>query len=170
MFLKTIYEVGRMIEDLKKERERLLERERTLCVFSAFDSEDIEKARPEYDYVKYQEQLGKLDKRIRTLTKEAVTHMVTTKIAEYQDKTILDLLLYMRQLEEKEERLYEKSTHREMERKDNPYKCEYEYINYDKKKVEEEYEKAKTELERIKVYAEFYIYELAYTFESDVKD
>ncbi len=165
MFIRTLFEIGRIIEGLKEDRDRLIEREKTLSLFSAFDREDKETVRPEYDYDEYQEKIEIINKRIRNLTKEAVSYLVNTKIAECGDMTIIDALLYVDELREKEERLYAMKNHQERERKNNPYRAEYEYINYDKSKVEEDYRKTKTELERMKMCVDFYIYELSYDYE-----
>ena len=104
-------------------------------------------------------------KRIRNLTKEAVSYLVDTKVAECGDMTIIDALLYVDELMEKEKRLYAMKTHQERERKNNPYRAEYEYINYDRKRIEEEYLKTKAELERMKMCVDFYIYELSNDYE-----
>ena len=165
MMTKTIFEIREIIEDLKKERGRFIEREKKLSLFSAFDLEDKEAVRPEYNYGEYQEKIEIINKRIRNLTKEAVSCLVNTKVAECGDMTILEALLYVGELREKEERLYAMSTHLEKERKENPNRAEYEYINYDKSKVEEDYRKTKTELERMKMCVDFYIYELSYDYE-----
>ena len=37
MFIRTLFEIGRIIEGLKEDRDRLIEREKTLSLFSAFD-------------------------------------------------------------------------------------------------------------------------------------
>ena len=162
---KTIFEIREIIEGLKKERDRLIEREKKLSLFSLFDSEDKETVRPEYDFERYQEKIDGLNKRIRNLSKEALSYITNTKVAECGDMTILEALLYVGELREKEERLYAMSTHLEKERKENPNRAEYEYINYDKSKVEEDYRKTKTELERMKMCVDFYIYELSYDYE-----
>ena len=162
---KTIFEIRETIEDLKKERGRFIEREKKLSIFSLFDTEDKETVRPEYDFERYQEKIDGLNKRIRNLSKEALSYIVNTKVAECGDMTILEALLYVGELREKEERLYAMSTHLEKERKENPNRAEYEYINYDKSKVEEDYRKTKTELERMKMCVDFYIYELSYDYE-----
>ena len=162
---KTIFEIREIIEDLKKERGRFIEREKKLSLFSAFDLEDKEAVRPEYNYGEYQEKIDGVNKRIRNLSKEALTYITNTKVAECGDMTILEALLYVGELREKEERLYAMSTHLEKERKENPNRAEYEYINYDKSKVEEDYRKTKTELERMKMCVDFYIYELSYDYE-----
>ena len=165
MMTKTIFEIREIIEDLKKERGRFIEREKKLSLFSAFDLEDKEAVRPEYNYGEYQEKIDGVNKRIRNLSKEALSYIVNTKVAECGDMTILEALLYVGELREKEERLYAMSTHLEKERKENPNRAEYEYINYDKSKVEEDYRKTKTELERMKMCVDFYIYELSYDYE-----
>ena len=162
---KTIFEIREIIEDLKKERGRFIEREKKLSLFSASDLEDKEAVRPEYNYGEYQEKQDGVNKRIRNLSKEALSYITNTKVAECGDMTILEALLYVGELREKEERLYAMSTHLEKERKENPNRAEYEYINYDKSKVEEDYRKTKTELERMKMCVDFYIYELSYDYE-----
>ena len=165
MMTTTIFEIREIIEDLKKERGRFIEREKKLSLFSAFDLEDKEAVRPEYNYGEYQEKIDGVNKRIRNLSKEALSYITNTKVAECGDMTILEALLYVGELKEKEERLYAMSTHLEKERKENPNRAEYEYINYDKSKVEEDYRKTKTELERMKMCVDFYIYELSYDYE-----
>ena len=165
MMTKTIFEIREIIEDLKKERGRFIEREKKLSLFSAFGLEDKEAVRPEYNYGEYQEKIDGVNKRIRNLSKEALIYITNTKVAECGDMTILEALLYVGELKEKEERLYAMSTHLEKERKENPNRAEYEYINYDKSKVEEDYRKTKTELERMKMCVDFYIYELSYDYE-----
>ena len=162
---KTIFEIRETIEGLKKDRNRLIEREKKLSLFSAFGLEDKEAVRPEYNYGEYQEKIDGVNKRIRNLSKEALSYITNTKVAECGDMTILEALLYVGELKEKEERLYAMSTHLEKERKENSNRAEYEYINYDKSKVEEDYRKTKTELERMKMCVDFYIYELSYDYE-----
>ena len=110
---KTIFEIRETIEGLKKERDRLIEREKKLSLFSLFDSEDKETVRPEYDFERYQEEIEGLNKRIRNLSKKALSHIVNTKVAECGDMTILEALLYVDELGEKEERLYAMKTHQE---------------------------------------------------------
>ena len=61
--MRTLYEVGRIIEDLKKDEERLLERERKISVFSVLDGEDKEDMRPEYDYDSIKGEIEALDKK-----------------------------------------------------------------------------------------------------------
>ena len=76
--------------------------------------------------------------------------------------TVLDLLLYLNDLKEKEERLYEMTTHLEKERHSSSLLLEYEYINYDISKVEEDLRKTREELEKVRTFLDFYIYELSY--------
>lgn len=159
--MRTLYEVGRIIEDLKKDKERLLERERKISVYSVLDGEDREDMRPEYDYDSIKEEIKALDKKIRTLTYSAMKYFVTEKVAEHGDMTLDELLVYLRQLQDKADKLYAMSTHLNKERK-GADPIEYEYVNYDIKRVEEEYQKTKKEIDRTKFYTDFYVYELAF--------
>ena len=162
MTLMTINEIGKKIGDLKTERERLIEKDKKLRVFRASEFEDLEKLRPDYDYEGLQSELDGVEEEIRNLTAKAISILTTQKVNEFHDMTLLDLLLYLRDLKEKEERLYEMTTHLERERHASPHLLEYEYINYDISKVEEGLRKTREELEKVRTFLDFYIYELSY--------
>ena len=161
MTLMTINEMGKIIGDLKTERERLIERDKKLRVFRASEFEDLEKLRPDYDYVGLQSELDGVEEEIRNLTAKAISILTTQKVNEFHDMTVLDLLLYLRDLKEKERRLYEMTTHLEKERHTSLL-LEYEYINYDISKVEEDLRKTREELKKVRTFFDFYIYELSY--------
>ena len=162
MTLMTINEMGKKIEDLKTERERLIEKDKKLRVFRASEFEDLEKLRPDYDYDGFQTELDRVEEEIRKLTAKAISILTTQKVNEFHDMTVLDLLLYLRDLKEKEERLYEMTTHLERERHASAHLLEYEYINYDISKVEEDLRKTREELKKVRTFFDFYIYELSY--------
>ena len=162
MTLMTINEIGKKIGDLKTERERLIEKDKKLRVFRASEFEDLEKLRPDYDYEGLQSELDGVEEEIRNLTVKAISILSTQKVNEFHDMTVLDLLLYLRDLKEKEERLYEMTTHLERERHASAHLLEYEYINYDISKVEEDLRKTREELKKVRTFFDFYIYELSY--------
>ena len=162
MTLMTINEIGKRIGDLKTERERLIGKDKKLRVFRASEFEDLEKLRPDYDYEGLQCELDRVEKEIRNLTAKAISILTTQKVNEFHDMTVLDLLLYLNDLKEKDERLYEMTTHLERERHASPHLLEYEYINYDISKVEEGLRKTREELEKVRTFLDFYIYELSY--------
>ena len=162
MTLMTINEIGKRIGDLKTERERLIEKDKKLRVFRASEFEDLEKLRPDYDYEGLQSELDGVEEEIRNLTAKAISILTTQKVNEFHDMTVLDLLLYLRDLEKKEERLYEMTTHLEKERHVSSHLLEYEYINYDISKVEEDLRKTREELKKVRTFFDFYIYELSY--------
>ena len=162
MTLMTINEIGKRIGDLKKERERLIEKDKKLRVFRASEFEDLEKLRPDYDYAGLQSELDGVEEEIRNLTAKAISILTTQKVNEFHDMTVLDLLLYLNDLKEKEERLYEMTTHLEKERHASSHLLEYEYINYDISKVEEDLRKTREELKKVRTFFDFYIYELSY--------
>ena len=162
MTLMTINEIGKRIGDLKKERERLIEKDKKLRVFRASEFEDLEKLRPDYDYEGLQSELDGVEEEIRNLTAKAISILTTQKVNEFHDMTVLDLLLYLRDLKEKEGRLYEMTCHLKRERHSSSLLLEYEYINYDLSKVEEDLRKTREELEKVRTFFDFYIYELSY--------
>ena len=162
MTLMTINEIGKRIGDLKTERERLIGKDKKLRVFRASEFEDLEKLRPDYDYEGLQGELDGVEEEIRKLTAKAISILTTQKVNEFHDMTVLDLLLYLRDLEKKEERLYEMTTHLERERHSSSHLLEYEYISYDISKVEEDLRKTREELKKVRTFFDFYIYELSY--------
>lgn len=164
MILKTINAIWKKIAYLKTERERLVEMDEKLRVFRASEYEDLEKLRPDYDYAGIQNKLDRLDEAIRSLTAKSVAILSTERVKEYHDLTVLEMLLLLRDLETKEERLYEMTTHLEKERHASSLILEYEYMNYDISKVEEDLKKTREEIEKVRIYADFFIRELSYDF------
>ena len=162
MTLMTVNEMGKRIGDLKTERERLIEKDKKLRVFRASEFEDLEKLRPDYDYEGLQSELDRVEEEIRNLTAKAISILTTQKVNEFHDMTVLDLLLYLRDLKEKEERLYEMTTHLERERRVSFLLLEYEYINYNIGRVEEDLRKTREDLKKVRTFFDFYIYELSY--------
>lgn len=120
------------------------------------------KRRPDYDYEGLQSELDRVEEEIRKLTAKAISILITQKVKEFHDMTVLDLLLYLRDLEKKKERLYEMTTHLEKERHATSHLLEYEYINYDISKVEEDLRKTREELKKVRTFLDFYIYEFSY--------
>lgn len=164
MKLKTINAIGKRIADLKTERERLIRKDEKLRVFSTSGFENIEKLRPDYDYDSFQKELDHLDETIRNLTAKAVTILATERVKEYHDMTILEMLLLLRDLKVKEQRLYDMTSHLEKERHSTEFAIEYEHVNYDISKVEEDLRKTRGEIEKVRTFSDFFIHELSYEF------
>ena len=164
MKLKTINAIGKRIADLKTERERLIRKDEKLRVFRASGFEDIEKLRPDYDYGSFQKELDHLDETIRNLTTKAVTILATERVKEYHDMTILEMLLLLRDLETKDQRLYAMAAHLEKERHPTELGIEYEHVNYDLSMVEEDLKKTREEIENVRTFSDFFIHELSYDF------
>lgn len=164
MNLKTINAIGKTIADLKTERERLIRKDEKLRVFTAGVSEDVEKLRPDYDYASFQEELDRLDETIRNLTAKAVTILATERVKEYHDMTILEMLLLLRDLRAKDQRLYAMAAHLEKERHSTELAIEYEHVNYDLSRVEEDLRKTREEIEKVRTFSDFFIHELSYDF------
>ena len=164
MKLKTINAIGKRIADLKTERERLIRKDEKLRVFRASGFEDIEKQRPDYDYDSFQKELDHLDETIRNLTAKAVTILATERVKEYHDMTILEMLLLLRDLKAKDQRLYAMAAHLEKERHSTELGIEYEHVNYDLSRVEEDLKKTREEIEKVRTFSDFFIHELSYDF------
>ncbi len=164
MNLKTINAIGKRIADLKTERERLIRKDEKLRVFSTSGFEDIEKLRPDYDYDGFQKELDRLDEMIRNLTAKAVTILATERVKEYHDMTILEMLLLLRDLKAKDQRLYAMAAHLEKERYSTELGIEYEHVNYDISRVEEDLKKTREEIEKFRTFSDFFIHELSYNF------
>ena len=164
MKLKTINAIGKRIADLKTERERLIRKDEKLRVFTAGVSEDVEKLRPDYDYDSFQKELDRLDETIRNLTAKAVTILATERVKEYHDMTILEMLLLLRDLKAKDQRLYAMDAHLEKERHSTELGIEYEHVNYDLSMVEEDLKKTREEIEKVRTFSDFFIHELSYEF------
>ena len=162
MQLKTINAIGKRIADLKTERERLIGKDKKLRVFRASGFEDLEKLRPDYDYDSFQKEIDRLDEMIRNLTAKAVTILATERVKEYHDMTILEMLLLLRDLKAKDQRLYTMAAHLEKERHSTELGIEYEHVNYDLSRVEEDLRKTREELKKVRTFFDFYIYELSY--------
>lgn len=164
MKLKTINAIGKTIADLKTERERLIGKDEKLRVLTVGVFEDVEKLRPDYDYDSFQKELDRLDETIRNLTAKAVTILATERVKEYHDMTILEMLLLLRDLKAKEQRLYTMTSHLEKERHSTEFAIEYEHVNYDISKVEEDLKKTREEIEKVRTFSDFFIHELSYDF------
>lgn len=164
MKLKTINAIGKTISDLKTERERLIRKDEKHRVFTAGVFEDVEKLRPNYDYDSFQKELDHLDETIRNLTAKVVTILATERVKEYHDMTILEILLLLRDLKVKEQRLYDMTSHLEKERHSTELAIEYEHVNYDISKVEEDLRKTRAEIEKVRTFSDFFIHELSYDF------
>ena len=146
----TSSKANKLLKKLNEDYGTLVLKENDLKTFKAAVGEDVESVRPEYNYLSYREQLEKLEKQIRTV-KHAINVFNTTTIIEEFNMTIDELLVYIPELTSKKNKLQEmrlktpkKRVQLEYGRSSNI--IDYEYINYDLKIIEEDYNKVSDEL------------------------
>jgi len=149
----TSAQANKLLKKLQEEHEDLLNTERQSYFFVAATTEDIEMARPAYDYEKVQKKLLDLEQQIRHI-KHCINVFNTTHIIEGFAMTIDQALVYIPQLTRQKEKLGIMASSLEKKRMANTSRTnliEYQYANFDLKKVQEDYAAVSDELARIQV-------------------
>ena len=149
----TSAEANKLLKRLQEEKSNLVCKEEISRVFVAATIEDVEQARPDYNYEEVQAELVELDRKIRTV-KHAINVFNTTHVVDGFDMTIDQLLVYLPQLSEMKSRLHSMAMELPKTRINDSLKTslvEYSYANYDVAAVKAEYEKVADELNRAQV-------------------
>ena len=87
----TSAEANKLLKRLQEEKSNLVCKEEISRVFVAATIEDVEQARPDYNYEEVQAGLVELDRKIRTV-KHAINVFNTTHVVDGFDMTIDQLL------------------------------------------------------------------------------
>ncbi|MCD7763953.1 MAG: hypothetical protein LUI14_12320 [Lachnospiraceae bacterium] len=121
-----------------------MNRERSLDTFGAFANEDLDSIRPEYDFVKYQEELAGLEKKIRVIKHAISMFNVNTVLPNMDGLTIDQALVYLPQLTAQKQKLGIMARRLPKERLQNSRTTtaavsEFCFANYDIKTAKEEY-------------------------------
>ena len=146
----TSAQANKLLKKLQDERKQIISVEKQSRTFVAATIEDVESARPPYDYAQTQERLRALEDRIRTI-KHCINAFNTTQVVEGFGMTVDQMLIYIPQLSDRKEKLagmaavlekkrYEYSSHTNI--------IEYEYANYDIEQVKRDHEETSEELAR----------------------
>ena len=139
----TSAQANKLLKTLKDARESILFREGNNDRFVAATVEDLESARPDYDYAAVQARLEVLEGQIR-MVKHAINQFNLTHTVEGFDMTVDQMLVYIPQLSERCSKL---DTMADMPRKkrynSRSNLIEYEYTNYDPEQVRADYQAAK---------------------------
>ena len=139
----TSAQANKLLKTLKDARESILFREGNNDRFVAATVEDLESARPDYDYAAVQARLEVLEGQIR-MVKHAINQFNLTHTVEGFDMTVDQMLVYIPQLSERCSKL---DTMADMPRKkrynSRSNLIEYEYTNYDPEQVRAYYQAAK---------------------------
>ena len=140
----------KLLSKLQQEYNGLDMWEENSKTFLASVGEDVESARPEYDYEKMREQFSAIENKIRKV-KHAINIFNTTTLISEFNMTVDEMLVYLPQLSRRKAKLTEMATtlpkarYRSGERSNI---IDYKYANYDIDKVKEDLEKITEELSK----------------------
>ena len=145
----TSSEAAKLLRKIIEEREAISYNEKQSIVFSAAISENLEDARPPYDYEETQKKLAELDEKIRK-----VKHAINKFNLEHEvpgfGMTIDQLLVYLPQMSNRKQKLSRMSQRLAKVREDVRVAntIEYTYANYDVEAAKRDYEAVSDELSR----------------------
>ena len=146
----TSAQANKLLKKLQQDSEELLLHERQSSDFIAATTEDLESARPPYNYRETQEKLAELDRQIRAV-KHAISLFNLTHEVEGFGMTVDQLLVYIPQLTNRKNKLYSLANTLDKTRLTNSPRInliEYRYANYDVEQAKADYDQACEELAR----------------------
>ena len=134
----TCAEASKLLRKLNEELKVLRAKELKGYRFTAAVDEDIESARPAYDYGKAQEEQNELERKIRKVKHAINGFNIGTTVPGF-DMTVDEMLVYIPQLSERKRKLTEMASFLPKERVSNGYQLtkiiEYTYTNYEIEKA-----------------------------------
>ena len=146
----TSAQAAKLLKQLNEQHSTLRLKEDNSKSFLAALGEDIESARPEYDYNVIQEQLAEIELKIRKL-KHAINIFNTTTVIPEFNITIDEMLVYLPQLTSRANKLSKMKNVMPKTRENSLYSrgssvIDYRYANYDIKGADADYQVAADEL------------------------
>ena len=160
--LYTCAEAAKILRKLNEDLKVLRAKEEKGYRFTAAVDEDLESARPVYDYLQTQEEQvydylqtqeeqRRIEAKIRKVKHAINCFNINTMIPEF-DMTIDEMLVYIPQLSERKRKLTEMASFLPKERVSNGYQAtkiiEYTYTNYDLEKAADDLTRVSDELAR----------------------
>lgn len=142
--LYTSAGLNKLLKQLSDECDRIKNIEKSVYTFVAAIGENVEDARPEYDYTTSQAKINELNGKIRKIKHALNVFNSTTKVDDF-DMTIDEMLIYIPQLNVQKTKLggmvnRPKKIRKEADRYGYiKHTIEYEYVNYDIDKVNEDF-------------------------------
>ena len=139
------------LKKLNDKHDALISREKKSRVFTAAIQENIEDARPAYDFEETQNELRRIEESVRKIKHSINSFNLTQKVPGF-DMTIDQMLVYIPQLTARKRKLSYMCDRLPKERCDNggisrsSSIVEYEYSNYDIEQAEAEYSQVADEL------------------------
>ena len=149
----TSAEAAKILKKLNEELISVMRKEEQGKDFLAALGEDPETVRPKYDYDETRKKIDEIETKIRLL-KHAINVFNTTTIVPEVNMTVDQVLIYIPQLTKKCNKLWEMMNKLPKARETafgyghNNSVIDYRYVNYDIEKVENDYYKCKSELDR----------------------
>ena len=147
----TSAEANKLLRKLQDDHNALTSREVNSRMFVAATTENLEDARPEYDYADTQEKLEALEARIRQV-KHAVNLFNSVQTIDEGGMTIDQALIYIPQLSARKRKLAVMRGAQKKSRNLNTKSTnliEYTYANYDIEQAERDYQAVNAELARV---------------------
>jgi len=139
----TSAEANKMIRQLKDQYRILYTQESGVVCFIAATTENIEEVRPAYSYEETAAKYDEIDRKIRKI-KHALNLFNANTVVDGFDMTIDEMLVFLPQLTDRLQKLYLMISKSEKKRVENTGRTaiiEYEYLNYDLKKVQQDYDR-----------------------------
>ncbi len=147
----TSAEANKLLRSLYDEQKNMLHNEKESATFVAATVENLEDARPEYEYELVQAKLKELEDRIRTV-KHAISVFNVSQEVPGTDMTIDQILIYIPQLTERKRKLADMRSKAKKQRVTD-YRSnnliEYSYANYDVSKAAADYQAVTDELSKV---------------------
>lgn len=149
----TSAEASKLLKKIMDEKNIALNNERQSSTFNASLAEDIESVRPGYNYDETKKYLESCDEKIRIL-KHAINCFNTTTLVGDTGMTIDQVLVYIPQLTEMKNRLFDMQSRLPKQRVSvggigNNTVIDYLYTNYSVEQAQEDYTKVSDELRSI---------------------
>lgn len=149
----TPSESSKLLKKIIEEKAIILANEAQSSTFNAALGEDVESVRPIYDYESTCKMIADFDEKIRII-KHAINCFNTTTVVGDTRMTIDQLLVYIPQLTEKRNKLYDMQARLPKKRTSvsgygNNSVIDYRYTNYDVEQVKKDYMAVSDELRRV---------------------
>ena len=147
----TCAEASKILRKLNEDLKVLRSKEVKGYRFTAAVDEDLESARPVYNYIQTQNDQRRIEAKIRKVKHAINCFNIETLIPEF-NMTVDEMLVYIPQLSERKKKLTEMASFLPKERVSNGYQAtkiiEYTYTNYDLEKAAEDLTLVSDELAR----------------------
>ena len=138
----TSAEANKMIRSLKDQHRLLLLQEENVVSFIAATTENLEEVRPSYSYEETAAKFDEIERKIRKI-KHALNVFNAATVVDGFDMTIDEMLVFLPQMSERLRKLEDMLAKPEKTRAQNTGRTsiiEYEYLNYDLQKVQQDYD------------------------------